>query len=381
MEQMPTLVNIAHLPWEHVWQRPQQLMTRFAKRCRVIYCNPPELDNEGGELRLAEGPSSHGVRVLQPFFPVSILDTPGNRYPDLWLRLLPAVLAEAGPNPIVWVSSPLANYLVDAAREQLRLSVYDCMDDLASFRDGTAEMRERETHLLGLVALLFTGGFSMYEARKDRHPRAYCFPSGVDVEHYRQTEDASLEIPAATAWIPRPRLGYFGVLDERIDWPLIARIAHERRKWHWVLVGPTAKVLPQEIPGGPNIHYLGQQAYADLPAFLKSFDIATMPFALNEATRSISPTKTLEYLAGGKPVISTSVPDVVAGYTGVVEIVDGADAWMRSLVTMLDASPDQQQARRDLAAPLLEQASWDSIADRMWALIEEQMAQRPVPAK
>ncbi len=376
-----TLFNIAHLPWDHVWQRPQQLMTRFAKRCPVIYCDPPRLDNEGTELRFEERPSSHGVRVIRPVFPVSILDTPGNHYRDLWRRLLPAVLAEAGPNPILWVSSPLTNYLVAAARAQVRIAVYDCMDDLASFRDGTPEMRQREAQLLGLVDLLFTGGFSMYEARKDRHPRAHCFPSGVDVEHYRQTEDASLEIPAPAAWIPRPRLGYFGVLDERIDWPVIARIAQERPQWHWVLVGPTAKVFPHEIPGGPNIHYLGQQAYADLPAFLKSFDIATMPFALNEATRSISPTKTLEYLAGGKPVISSSVPDVVAGYTGVVEIVDGADAWMHSLAAMLDESPEQQQARRERAAPLLEQASWDSIADRMWALIEEQMAQRPVPAE
>ena len=256
----------------------------------------------------------------------------------------------------------------------VRLAVYDCMDDLASFRDGNEAMREREAHLLQLADLLFTGGYSMYEARKELHPRAYCFPSGVDVDHYRKTQDPATREPASLAHIPRPRLGYFGVLDERIDWPLIAELAFQRPKWHWVLVGPTAKVHPAEIPGGPNIHYLGQQQYADLPAFLKGFDIATMPFALNEATRFISPTKTLEYLAGGKPVISTSVPDVVAFYKDIVHIADGPGAWLQAVDQVLNAKVEQWQARWARAEIMLQESSWDSIAERMWALIEDRLA-------
>ena len=180
------------------------------------------------------------------------------------------------------------------------------------------------------------------------------------------------------AHIPRPRLGYFGVLDERIDWPLIAELAYQQPNWHWVLVGPTAKVHPAEIPGGPNIHYLGQQQYADLPAFLKGFDIATMPFALNEATRFISPTKTLEYLAGGKPVISTSVPDVVAFYKEIVYLADGPAAWLQTVEQVLNTKVEQWQARWARAEAILQESSWDSIAGRMWALIADRLAQRTV---
>ena len=376
MEPQPlTLLCLGHMRWDHVWQRPQQLMSRFTCRCRVIYADPPEIVSTGEQVYLEEQPGVPGVRVLRPIFPDTLLDTPGNSYRELWLGVLPQVLAEAGANTILWVSSPLTNYLVAAARPQVPLAIYDCMDDLASFRDGTTEMRQREAHLIELVDLLFTGGYSMYEARKERHPRVYCFPSGVDIDHFRQTQDPATQEPASIAWIPYPRLGYFGVLDERIDWDLIAAIAEHRPNWHWVLVGPTAKVRPHEIPGWPTIHYVGQQPYRQLPAYLKGFDIATMPFALNEATRYISPTKTLEYLAGGKPVLSTSVPDVVAFYQEIVYIADGAAAWVEAIEQMLAAPVEEPQARLQRANTILQQSSWDSIAARMWALIEERLAQ------
>jgi glycosyltransferase involved in cell wall biosynthesis len=349
-------------------------MSRFAQRCRVIYVDPPQIVNDEDRLYLQEQPGACGVRVLRPIFPNDILDTPGHNYRELWFSLLPEVLAEAGPNTILWVSSPLANYLVAAALPHVKFAVYDCMDDLASFRDGNEMMREREAHLLTLVELLFTGGHSMYEARKTRHPRVHCLPSGVDIAHYRQAQGTAEAEPAPLAWIPRPRLGYFGVLDERIDWAMIATIAEKRPDWHWVLVGPTAKMHPSEIPGGPNLHYLGQQAYADLPAYLRGFDIATMPFALNAATRFISPTKTLEYLAGGKPVISSSVPDVAAFYRKIVTLADGPEAWIEAIEHLLAATPAEQQARLELAEPILEANTWDSIAACMWELMQERLA-------
>jgi glycosyltransferase involved in cell wall biosynthesis len=373
LDQQPlTLLYLAHLRWDHVWQRPQQLMSRLAARCRVIYVDPPEVT---GTLRsqLQEQPNSTGVRVLHPVFPESLIATDTRTYEQLWLDLLPAVLAQAGPNSILWVSSPLADYLVEAAKSQVRLVVYDCMDDLVSFSDGTQEMLRQEDHLLQLANLLFTGGYSMYEARKNRHPRAYCFPSGVDAAHYRQTEDPATQEPAALATIPHPRLGYFGVLDERIDWALIAEVAARRPDWQWVLVGPTAKIDPGALPVAPNIHYLGQQQYADLPAFLKGFDVATMPFALNAATRFISPTKTLEYLAGGKPVVSSSVPDVAALYKDVVYLADGPDAWVREVTRVLTAPREEWLARRARAGAILEENSWDNIAARMWGLIAERL--------
>lgn len=369
-----TLLCLSHLNWDHVWQRPQQLMSRFADSCRVIYVDPPELRAGSEPPFLQEGSGAENVPVLRPIFPADQIDSSNHAYRSMWLSLLPSVLDLAGANTILWVFSPLADYLVAAALPQVKLAVYDCMDDLASFKDGTAEMRVREAHLLTLVDLVFTGGRSMYEARKDRHKRVYCFASGVDVQHY--AADRARATPEAIAAIPRPRLGYFGVLDERIDWPLIATIAEQQPGWHWTLIGPTAKVDPAELPQAPNIHYLGKQPYADLPALLQSFDLAVMPFALNEATRFISPTKTLEYLAGGKTVISTSVPDVVATYQGIVSIEDGADAWIAEIERLLSAPETERVARQQKALPLLERGSWDGIAGQMWSLIQERLHER-----
>lgn len=351
-------------------------MSRFAGYCRVMYVDPPDFATPGKRPVLEERQGMAGLRVIRPLFPRNLFNTPGHSYQELWLCLLPDVLAEVGTNTILWVFSPRADYLVAAALPEIRLAVYDCMDDLASFRDGTQDLYDRETHLLRLVDLLFTGGRSMYEARKHRHARAYCFPSGVDIGHYAQVMDPAMKEAPALAGISHPRLGYFGVLDERIDWDLIGAIAESRPEWQWVLVGPTAKVEPRELPAVPNIHYLGHQPYSALPSFLKGFDIATMPFALNQATKFISPTKTLEYLAGGKPVISSSVPDVVASYKDIVDIADGADAWIHRIEQTLAAPQQAQQARRDRATGILAQSTWDSIADRMWTLMEEELKQK-----
>src|SRR3954453_3616968 len=242
LEQEPlTLVYLAHLSWDNVWQRPQQLMSRFAQYCHVIYVDPPHLVRSAKEPKLRERKrptgSGAGGRVLQPIFPLDMINPPtkkssgsisvdanpteavqsvipSNNYQSMWLQLLPEVLAQAGANAVMWVASPLADYLVATAKDQVRLTVYDCMDDLASFRDGTEEMRRREGHLFRLVDLVFTGGRSMYEARKGRHPDVHAFPSGVDVEHFHRTADPRTRMPVALARIPQPRLGYYGVLDE-----------------------------------------------------------------------------------------------------------------------------------------------------------------------
>jgi UDP-galactopyranose mutase len=368
----PTLLCLAHLEWDHVWQRPQQLMTRHTRRYQVWYIDPPRLSEAVTAPELHDLGFRHGVRVMRPLFPSAQAAQPEG-YWTAWHALLPDLVAQAGRNTVMWVFSPYADQLVERARSQIRLAVYDCMDDLASFKDGSPELRMREARLLELADLVFTGGRSMYEARKDRHPRVHCFPSGVDLEHYRQVREATLPVAPALAAIPRPRLGYFGVLDERIDWDLIATVAFRRPHWHWALVGPTAKVDPAELPRAANIHYLGQQAYADLPAFLKGFDVATMPFALNEATRYISPTKTLEYLAGGKWVLSSSVPDVAAFYHEIAAIADGAAAWIAAIENILQAGQAELQARLARAQPALEASTWDAIATRMADLIDAQL--------
>lgn len=370
-----TLLCLAHLDWDHVWQRPQQLMTRHTRRYRVWYVDPPQLSKTVAAPELRDLGVMQGVRVLRPLFPAAAAATPEG-YWAAWHSLLPGLVAQAGRNIVMWVFSPSADQLVERVNPQIRLTVYDCMDDLASFRDGAPELRLREAHLLELADLVFTGGRSMYEARKERHPRVHCFPSGVDIAHYCRVRDAATSVAPALAAIPSPRLGYFGVLDERIDWELIATVAARRPHWHWALVGPTAKLEPDQLPRAANIHYLGKQSYADLPAFLTGFDVATMPFALNEATRFISPTKTLEYLAGGKWVLSSSVPDVAAFYNEVAAIADGADAWIAAVETILQAGPDELEERLARAQPLLAAQTWDAIAARMASLIDEQLARR-----
>jgi glycosyltransferase involved in cell wall biosynthesis len=366
-----TLLCLSHLNWDHVWQRPQQLMTRLTRRYNVVFVDPPDVRGDVEAPHLREMGVDQGVRWVRPYFPARHADWPDG-YWRLWHGLLPETLAIAGERPILWVFSPLADTLVERARPQAALVVYDCMDDLASFKDGTEAMRRHEERLFGLADLVFTGGRSMYEARKDKHPRVHCFPSGVDVDHYRQTLDPATPEDPAVAALPRPRLGYFGVLDERIDWPLIAEVAARRPAWHWALVGPTAKVDPAELPQAANIHYLGKQPAARLPGLLKGFDVATMPFAMNEATRFISPTKTLEYLAGGRPVLSTPVPDVAAQYSDMVAIASGVDAWIAAAEDIL-AGPPALEVRLERARPVLEANTWDSIAARMADLMEERL--------
>lgn len=364
-----TLLCLAHLHWDHVWQRPQQVMTRLTQQYRVIYVDPPELVDDIDQPEMVDRGVDQGVHLLRPRFPGREAAT---QYRQMWQELFATLLQQVGPSTVLWVYSPYADYLVAQARPHVQLVVYDCMDDLASFKDGTLEMREREAYLLTLVDLVFTGGHSMYQARKDKHPHVHAFPSGVDLAHYQQTQHAKPPqgLPATAL---HPQLGYFGVLDERIDWPLIAGIAARRPDWHWVLVGPTAKVDPEELPKADNIHYLGKQSYGDLPGFLQGFDVATMPFALNEATKFISPTKTLEYLAGGKPVISSSVADVVAFYRDIVTIVDGVDSWISAIEAMLQAQPGELEARHERAQPVLAANTWDAIAARMAALIDAQI--------
>jgi UDP-galactopyranose mutase len=372
-DERPMLLCLAHMNWDHVWQRPQQLMTRLTRHYRVWYVDPPELCAAGTAPILRELGTDQGVRVLRPCFPAELVPL-SDGYWAAWHRLLPDLLSQVGELAILWVYSPYAEQLVE--RATARLSVYDCMDDLASFKDGSADMREREAKLLRLADLVFTGGHSMYQARKDRHPRVHCFPSGVDIAHYQQVHDPATAVVASLARLPQPRLGYIGVLDERIDWGLIAEVAVRRPEWHWTLVGPTAKVDPSELPQAANIHYLGKQPYADLPAVLKGFDLATMPFALNEATRFISPTKTLEYLAGGKRVISSAVPDVVAFYRNIVAVVNGADEWIAATERLLAEELAERQAQLEQVSQVLAASTWDAIVLRMADIIDAQLAQR-----
>lgn len=377
-QKRPTLLCCAHLSWDNVWQRPQQLMSRFAERCRVIYVDPPQIDSPGespskrSELQVR--PSSCGVLVLRPILPQWTSSSLQSKLRELQ-QLTLTLLDQAGADPIMWVFSPMHGLIAQSARPRLRMLVYDCMDDFHSIKDDPESigMQRQEQYLLKIADLVFTAGPSLYEARKARHPRIHCFPCGIDMAHFGRALDSATQTPAALEQIPHPRLGYFGALDDRIDWPLVLAVAERRPDWHWVFIGPKGPAMRDPLPLAPNIHYLGQQPYQDLPAYLKGFDLCTMPFAHNALTQFISPTKTLEYLAGSKQVVSSSVRDVVERYSDIVEIADGVDGWLTAIGSTLGEPAVLQQARLERAQPIFASSSWDSIVERMWRLIEDRL--------
>jgi glycosyltransferase involved in cell wall biosynthesis len=224
---------------------------------------------------------------------------------------------------ILWFYTPMA--LAFAGHLRPALTVYDCMDELSAFRGAPPDLLRLEEELLRRADLVFTGGVSLYEAKRRRHGNVHAFPSSVDIPHFaraRQPSPLALEQDR----LPRPRLGYYGVIDERLDTVLLAEVARLRPSWQIVMVGPVVKIDVADLPRAPNLHYLGGRSYEELPDYVAGWDVALMPFARNRSTRYISPTKTPEYLAAGKPVVSTPIPDVVREYgePGLVSIAGDA---------------------------------------------------------
>jgi glycosyltransferase involved in cell wall biosynthesis len=351
------LVCFSHLRWNFVFQRPNHLMSRCAASRRVFFFEEPAPANDGGEaLHVSE--VAPNLVVAVPML------RPGDD-PVACARVALAQLCErySIECPITWFYTPMA--LAFAAGLPTAFTVYDCMDELTLFRGAPPELGRWERELLGRADLVFTGGLSLCRAKQGLHHAVFCFPSSVDVEHYRSAREGKSD-PADQQPIPAPRLGFFGVIDERMDLELCDAVAAARPGWQLVLLGPVVKVDPNVLPRRPNIHYLGPKAYAELPRYLAGWDVAIMPFALNDATRFISPTKTLEYLAGGKPVVSTAVPDVVSPYadSGMVRIGRDVAGFIEQVELAL------REARLGERGPevdaLLERTSWSNT----WAQME-----------
>jgi glycosyltransferase involved in cell wall biosynthesis len=255
------------------------------------------------------------------------------------------------------------------------LVVYDVMDELANFRGAPAAIRERERSLLALADLVFTGGPSLYASRKGRHPRVSCFPSGVDADHF-----AIADRSAHLSHLPRPIIGFYGVIDERIDLELLAGIADLRPSWSIVMIGPVVKIEEDDLPQAPNLFYLGKRDYAELPACLACFDAAILPFARNEATQFISPTKTLEYLSAKKPVVSTPIQDVVDLYGSVVEVADRPADFVEAIEGLWSESPVQQQLRREASQRLVAEHLWDEVVRGMRLQIDTLLPSAGAPS-
>jgi UDP-galactopyranose mutase len=299
-------------------------------------------------------------------------------------RILPELIDTlGGRRPITWLYTPLALPLV--AGLDPALVVYDCMDELSLFLGASRELLAREDELLRRADLVFTGGPSLYRAKRHRHPNIHCFPSSVDAAHFgraRPCRPRGLREsePADQGSLPHPRLGYFGVLDERLDAGLLAALADAHPEWQIVLVGPVVKIDPGTLPRRPNVHYLGQRSYGQLPAYLGGWDVCLLPFALNEATRFISPTKTLEYMAAERPIVSTPITDVAEPYGDIVRLGHDPAAFIAACEEALAESEEERTRRVGRMREVLARTSWDTTAEAMERLMINALAGRDADA-
>lgn len=349
------MIVFCHLRWQFVYQRPQHIISRMAEDLKILMVEEPmpgdPNSNEPGNLMMI----SQNLHVLQPFCHdiASIA--------DVLVKYVKNFSADIG-----WFYSAAFSPLLSTFK--FGTVVYDCMDELALFKGASPQLIEQEKYLVASADIVFTGGKSLYESKKQMHENVYCFPSSVDEEHF-STALNGIAIPADVSDISTPVVGYFGVIDERLDLELLRETALKIPDITFVMIGPLAKIGEADLPQATNIRYTGMKSYAELPAYLKSFDIAMMPFALNDATKFISPTKTLEYMAAGKPIISTRITDVLRDYSDSVLFADDADEFARHINTILD----NQDSLTRIAQyrDILDKTSWNATVSSMKNIIKE----------
>ena len=361
----PDLVCLSHLRWRFVFQRPQHLMTRAARDRRVYFVEEP-LYSPATVPHMTRDVDGN-VTILVPQLPSGLDEA---AIASTQQALLDDVLAkERVTDYLLWYYTPMA---MAFTRHLTPLAiVFDCMDELSAFKNAPAVLRECETDLLAEASVVFTGGQSLYEAKRHLHHNIHPFPSSVDVAHFSRARTVTRQ-PPDQADIPSPRLGFFGVIDERMDLELVAGVAAERPDWHIVMIGPIVKIDPATLPTAHNIHYLGPKSYEELPPYVAGWDVAMLPFALNEATRFISPTKTPEYMAAGRPVVSTAIRDVVRPYgqRGLVRIADDVRSFVNASAEAMAEDPLARNARADA---FLRHTSWDGTWASMRRLIDAAM--------
>ncbi|BBE21564.1 glycosyl transferase [Arthrobacter sp. MN05-02] len=364
------LIVLSHLRWDWVWQRPQQLVSRLnrAPGRKTWFVEEP-LTPQGGvtENRLgtaeADGLTRVWLEIPEQGRHVGFFD---EVMPD-YIAQLPELVGRPSGDRVVWIYTPLA--LEAALALEPTTLVYDVMDDLAAFKNAAPELIVRQRQALRRADVVFAGGRSLHRSVvKQGREDAHLVPSGVSVDHYAAA--ARKADPDRS----KPVAGYVGVLDERLDLELVAGLAERLPEWEIRMVGPICKIEESDLPQAPNITYLGQQAYEDLPGHMAQFDVALMPFALNEATKSISPTKTLEYLASRLPVVSTRVADVVADFPGVVDLQDDAEGFAAACEALRGRAGEtpSPELRR-----LLKRHDWSRIAELMDKLVFDQERSTP----
>ena len=368
----PVLLCLSHLRWDLVLQRPQHLLTRAATNWQILFCEEPRFELHAFDLpRLERRQICLGIEVVVPILP-NWDGVPGS-VEQMQRRLLDELLADIGQPDVVWFYTPLA--LSFAAHLSPRLTVYDCMDELSAFKGASPQVLLEERRLLRRADIVFTGGRSLHEAKQALHSNIHCFPSSIDAPHFAKARVPDLEEPSEMKGVARPRVGWFGVVDERMDLDLLKTCAEQRPSWSFVMIGPVVKLDQTQLPHRPNIHWLGSRSYADLPAHLAHWDVGFMPFSLNDATRFISPTKTPEYLAAGVPVVSTAIADVVRPWAeeGLVDVIQTTENAISALEGAMARPRMPWLARVDQHISCM---SWD----KTWAGMTDLMRQSAASA-
>jgi len=369
MARMPLIVY-SHLRWNFVYQRPQHVLTRLAQHRRVLFVEEPvEGAPEDGWERCDVG---RNLSVYRPCFrgPVQGFEA---AHRDRLAGMLETVLAEEGVGPhAAWLYTPLAFPVASALAPEV--VIYDCMDELANFRFAPPEIGELEQALLRSADAVFTGGPSLFRAKRQLHPNVHCFPSSVDVEHFAKGRKGR-PVAAEEAAVEGPKLGFFGVIDERMDLEIVDALALAHPDWQIFMIGPIVKIDPNGVPQRPNLHWLGSRPYEELPSHLAGWDVSIMPFALNDATRFISPTKTLEYMAAEHPIVSTPIRDVAGPYEDIVYLGEGPAGFVAACEQAFASTRAERTQRVERMRKVLAATSWDrTVQDMEQVLCEVECA-------
>lgn len=355
------LICFSHLRWDFVYQRPQHLMSRFNKYLRVFFVEEPIFHNYKDNYTIKR--SESGVYIITPM--LNEIDKDLSSVIKRQKKLICSLISkEQITNYISWYYTPMA--LKISSQLTPELIVYDCMDELSAFKFAPVELKLMEAELLKKADVVFTGGLSLYEAKKNSHGNIFPFPSSIEKEHFLKARN-SVTTPSDQEQIKGKKIGFYGVIDERFNISLLAEVADKKPDWNFILLGPIVKINPIDLPQRPNIHYLGGKSYKELPNYLAGWDIAMIPFEKNESTRFISPTKTPEYLAAGKPVISSSITDVVKPYgeKGLVHIADNADDFIAATDLEFNKSETERKIWLKKVDTFLKDISWDNCLQDM----------------
>ena len=370
------LICLSHIKWNFVYQRPQHLLNRFAINNRVFVIEEPVYEAKSDYYEISQPNPNANLWVIQ--LHVSKCSSKEKTNHVLKALLDSFIYSNDIKKYILWYYSPMALDFTDHLSPDL--IVYDCMDELSAFKSPPKRIKETENYLFNIADLVFTGGQSLYNAKKDLHHNVHAFPSSIDKSHFYKARTLHAD-PKDQAHIPHPRFGFYGVIDERFNISLIDELSALRPDWHFIFIGPVVKINKDKLPKKENIHYLGKKNYEELPMYLSGWDIAILPFALNESTRYISPTKTPEYLAGGKPVISTSITDVVNPYgiNNLVHIADTAEDFIKEAEKIFTSKNNEEWIKK--VDSFLSGISWNKTWRKMSELIDEALEKKSAVRK